>query len=378
MVVQANLIRGPVGGLTWSELQYVIGLRALGHDVYYLEEGDGYPSCYDPRSNEFGSDPTYGLEYAASVFDAVGLPDRWAYLDQERGWLGACRQRAVEILTSADVLISVGGLVAMMGEAFRRVPVRVYLDRDPVFTQIRHIADAELRERAESHTAFFTYGENLAHPGGLPDDGIRWQPTRQPVLLDSVPLTPGSEHGAFTTVMQWDSYPALEYGGERFGMKSESFGKILTLPNRVTTPLELAIGAPAQVRQELEASGWRIRDPRVPTRDPTTYLAYLRDSKAELSIAKHGYVVSKSGWFADRSVAYLACGRPVVLEDAGFTDWLPVGLGALAFRTADEAVSAIHDVEADYARHCAAARELAGEYFGAEKVLGALLEASVS
>src|SRR5262249_19266661 len=204
------------------------------------------------------------------------------------------------------------------------IPVRVLVDEDPAFTQIRHLTEDAARQRAFLHTVFFSFAENIGDPRcTVPDDGLPWQPTRQPLVLDTLAVTAPPPRGKFTTVMLWDSYPARTYRGERYGMKSDSFMPYLDLPSRVGHVFSLAVGSATAPRAQLRAHGWEVLDSRRPTRTIETYHRYLRASKAEWSVAKHGYVATRSGWFSERSVAYLACGRPVVVQDTGFSDRLP-------------------------------------------------------
>jgi hypothetical protein len=253
------------------------------------------------------------------------------------------------------------------------------VDTDPAFTQVRHLTSPADRERALLHTAFLSFGENIARGGGaVPDDGLPWRPTRQPVVLSAWPVTPGPAGGPFTTVMQWDSYPAREYGGQRYGMKAGSFGPYLELPSRAGPVFELALGSASAPRAELRSRGWALRDPLEVTRDPWTFQDYVRHSRAEFGVAKHGYVVSRCGWFSERSANYLASGRPVVVQDTGFVDWLPVGAGALAFRGPEEALAAVEEINANYDFHCREARAVAEAFFDSRKVLSELLGAALS
>jgi glycosyltransferase involved in cell wall biosynthesis len=178
--------------------------------------------------------------------------------------------------------------------------------------------------------------------------------------------------------MQWESYPAAELDGRRYGMKAASFEALEDLPSRTDERLELAVGAPADVRARIEAAGWATIDPRPVTRDPEAYGRYLRDSKGEIGIAKHGYVTTSSGWFSERSLAYMAHGRPVVLQDTGFSRWLPTGEGVLAFSTAEEAAAGLDAAASDYERHCGAARAVVAEHFDGRAVVEALLDRTVA
>lgn len=370
------MIRGPIGGMAWHHLQYVLGLSKLGYDVWFLEDSDDYESCYDPDTHQMGVDPSYGLRFVDRVFRMLGIGDRWAYHDAHTStWHGPAAPRALELCRSADLLLNLSA-VNPLRDWTREVPVRALIDTDPAFTQVKHLTDPGSREQASEHTAFFSFGENMGmRDCTLPDDGFPWRPTRQPIVLDAWTASSGRETGAFTTVMQWDSYAVREFAGQRFGMKSMSFDTILDIPKLVPhETFEIAVGSPSAPRDLLRDHGWLLRDPIETTRDPWTYQRYLAESKAEFTVAKHGYVISNSGWFSERSAAYLASGRPVITQETGFSAWLPTGRGVLSFRTEGDALAAIADVSARYQEHCNAARELAEEYFDSRKILSHLVQ----
>ena len=373
IVVLGYVVRGPLGGLVWHHLQYVLGLRRLGHDVVFVEHGGAQADGYDPDADAMTRDPAYGLAFAAGAFGRVGLGDRWAYHDAGAdAWHGRGDVRAWA--RDADVVLNLSGVHALPPYA-RGVPARAFVDTDPAFTQVRHLTEADARARADAHTAFFTFAERWGRPGcTVPDDGYAWQPTRQPVVLDAWPVTPVAPGGAFTTVMQWDSYAERSWNGRTFGMKSASFGPYLGLPERTGARFELAVGGPARVRERLAAAGWGVRDPRPPTRDAQAYQRFIQGSLAEFSIAKDGYVSTRSGWFSERTAAYLASGRPAVVQDTGFSAHLPTGDGLWAFSTPDQAAAAVEAVRADPARQARAARELAEAHFDAAGVLASLVE----
>jgi len=375
IILLGYLVRGPLGGLSWHHMQYALGLARLSHDVYFVEDSDDYPSCYHPATGHVDTDPTYGLRFAARVMDRAGLPDRWVYYDAHKGhWRGPCAERITRILRSADVVLNLSGVNPLRGE-LRDIPARALIDTDPAFTQIAHLTDARRRARALEHTAFFSLAENVGRPGcTVPDDGLPWQPTRQPVVLDAWPVTPGPVDGRFTTVMQWDSYPPREWNGVRYGMKSETFQAFLDLPTRAHASFELVLGSANAPRAVLRQRGWQLRNPHSATGDPCVYQRYLQRSKAEFSVAKQGYVASRSGWFSERTAGYLASGRPVAVQDTGFTEWLPSGWGVVPFRSAEEAIAGIESINADYPAHCRAARALAEEYCDAASVLTHLLD----
>lgn len=374
IVVLGYIVRGPLGGLAWHHLQYLLGLLDLGHDAYFFEDSDDYPSCYDPTRYVTDVDPSYGLDFAARSFNRLGIGQRWTYHDAHSSrWHGPSASRALEICSRADLLINVSG-VNPIRPWFEQIPVRALIDTDPVFTQVRNIKKSGAKGQTARHTAFFTFGENLVGP----DDGFSWRPTRQPIVLSAWKVTPAPRHGKLTTVMQWDSYVPEAYEDKTYGMKSASFADFLDLPTRVSDEFELALGSPQAPRDLLAKKGWNLTDPQAVTLDPWTYQRYLSDSKAEFSVAKQGYVESRSGWFSERSAAYLASGRPVVVQQTGFSEWLEAGDGVIPFSTLDEAVVGIEDLNSRFDVHCRAAREVVEEYFSADKVLTDLLERSTS
>lgn len=375
IIVLGYIVRGPIGGMAWSDLHYLMGLASLGHDVYFVEDSDDYPSCYDPERGIMDTDPTYGLQFATRIFKRVGLGDRWAYYDAHTScWHGPCANHILSICATADVVLNFSG-VNPLRPWLMSIPARVFIDKDPVFTQIRHLTDSCALNLAKQHTAFFTFGENISGDRStIPQDGLPWQATRHPIFLDAWFATPGLAQGKFTTVMLWDSYPAREYNGQHYGMKSDSFMPYIDLPEKVGHIFELAVGSPMVPHALLREKGWEVRDPREPTLDPWTYQRYIQQSKAEFSVAKHGYVVSRSGWFSERSAAYLATSRPVLVQETGFSDWLPTGAGVIPFNTPEEALAGINEVNSRYDFHALAARVVAQEYFDARKVLSQLLD----
>ena len=378
IIVLGLIVRYPLGGHTWQPLQYVMGLARLGHEVYFVEDSGDYPFCYNPLTYTTDADASYGLRFATRTFADVGLGERWAYYHAPTSrWIGPCAHRISHVCKSADLLLNLSG-VNTLRPWLMAIPARALVDTDPVFTQINHLTEADTRDGALQHTAFLSFGENIGSPRSTtPDDGLPWQPTRQPIVLDAWSTAPGPAQGRFTTVMQWNSYPARKYNGLRYGMKSDSFVPYTDLPERVGHILELAMpGVLEATPTMLQCKGWELRDPREPTREPRAYQRYIRNSKAEFSVAKHGYVISRSGWFSERSACYLASGRPVVTQETGFSDWLQSSGGVIPFQTPDEAVAAIGEINNRYEYHCRTARAVAEEYFDARRVLSDLLERS--
>jgi hypothetical protein len=380
IIVLGYIVRGPVGGLAWHHLQYVMGLAHCGHDVYFAEDSGDTPwSCYDPTRHTMDTDPTFGLQFASQTFESVGLADRWAYYDAHTSrWLGPYANRILKTCTTADILLNLSG-VNPLRPWLMDIPVKVFVDTDPAFTQIRHLTDATAQNLAIQHTAFFSFGENIGLSRcSIPDDRLPWQTTRQPIVLKRWPVKPGPAQGKFTTVMQWDSLAPRIYNGRRYGMKSDTFGPYIDLPQRVGPILELAVGNPTAPRDLLRANGWAVSNPLETALDPWTYQDYIQQSKAEFGVAKHGYVVTRSGWFSERSAAYLGSGRPVVIQETGFSDWLQTGAGVIPFSTPEDAIAGIEEVNRRYDFHCRTARAIAEEYFASDKVLSRLIDKAMN
>ncbi len=377
IVVLGYIIRAPFGGLAWHHLQYVLGLARLGHDVLFIEDSDDYPLCMHPDC-EANDDPTEGLAFAQNAFERLGIAGKFAYYDApRREWLGPAAHIAHNFCAGAQVILNVSGINPVR-PWWRDAPIRILVDTDPAFLQIRHLQSDAARELANAHNSFFTFGEKFGDSDcSIPDDGFAWRPTRQPVVLDAWPATRASLDHPFTTVMQWDSYGSVNHLGRRYGMKSASIRQFRDLPRRCHVPLLLGIGGNSHSPQkQLKAQGWIVRNTIEFTRDPWQYQHFIQQSAGEFGIAKHGYVASNSGWFSERSANYLASGRPVILQNTGFSDILPTGEGLLAFNTPDEAIESLEQVRHDLERHSRAARAIAAEYFDSNKILSDLLARS--
>ena len=377
IIVTGYVVRLPLAGNVWCYLQYVLGLARLGHDVYFVEEsGDSPYCCYDIDRNTSGTDPSSGVRFTQRAFERFGLGDRWAYRDEHAGeWLGPCAESIEKICRSADLLLRMPAMTDSLKPWLEEIPVRVLIDHDPVFTQVRNLTDPDAKRDSDQYTAYFSFGENITRgTARVPDDGYPWAATRPPVVLDAWPATPGRPGGNFSTILKWEAYSAVQFDGVSYGMKSASFEPFRELPQRVDVGLELAMGGGGAPIKDLLRLGWSIRDPMELSSSLPAYQAYLQQSMAEFSIAKHGYVVSRSGWLSERTGNYLACGRPVLVQDTGFTEWLDCREGMLAFVTPEDAAAGIEEITANYDRHCAAAREMAATVFDSAKVLTQLID----
>jgi hypothetical protein len=380
IVVLGILGRTPFAGVAWQGLHYLEGFRRLGHDVWYVEDTGDWP--YDADRGAVSDDPRYTLDYLSRVLAWAGFGERWAYRAASRdGELhGPAGPGLASVLARADALVNVTG-ATVLGEEHRRVPVRIYLETDPVLAQLEVArGDRFTIESLAAHTHHFTFGENLGTPEcWVPVEHFRYHPTRQPVVLDwwTSPPAPGASGPLlFTTVASWrQTAKDIEWQGRPLRWsKHAEFDKILDLPGRATHRFELALAsADPETIARVTRHGWRVLDAVTLTKDILPYRDYVLGSGAEFTVAKEQYVSARSGWFSDRSACYLAAGKPVITQDTGFGRVLPTGRGLLAFRTLDDAVRAVESVAADYAVHARGAREIAEQHFGAETVLAQLL-----
>jgi len=378
VVLAGYLVRNPIGGYAWQAAHYLLGLRALGHDVWFYEHTAHYAPAYNPTTGEFGEAYDYGLRSAGGFLTSLGLGDHWVFVDTVHGTEhGPGAGRAVALVREADLLVNLGGVNRIPLEERAGRPA-IYIDIDPAYTQIRAAeGDEVLRAVLDEHAHHFTFGENIGTARSpLPTGGYAWHPTRQPICLELWDAT-GMAGSAYTTVGTWDARGRdLSFRGEVFRWRKRTeWLRCLDLPARTGAAFEVAmdVGRVPGDPEVLHAHGWRIVDPLTVSTDPWRYRDYLRGSRGEFTVAKDVNIRLRSGWFSDRAACYLAAGRPAVEQDTGFGDVLPLGAGVHAFRTVEEAAGAIHVIEADYARASAHATEVAREYLAADRVVDALL-----
>jgi hypothetical protein len=377
IVVTGLLGQYAFGGVTWDYIQYLLGFRALGHDVWYLEDSGAWP--YDPVRQTYGEDSTYNTTYLQGIMTEFGFGDRWIYRNGADGkFHGAGESAARDLIKHADLLVNVSSAGWLKDYEFG-VKHQMFIDGDPMFCQVGLVdpKNADYAARVRAHDSQFTFGLNVGGPGCLaPETGIRWKKTVQPIALDQWPVQAETPLDRFTTVMNWSSYLPIEWQGKSYGQKDIEFEKFKLLPQRTPQHLEMAMGQGIGAKrptEELRALGWTILEAGEVLPDHRSYREFLRTSKAEWSVAKHGYVAGRTGWFSCRTACYLALGRPAVVQETGWSDYIPAGEGVLTFSTLEEAVEAIADINDHYAEHQAAARAIAEQYFEAKKVCADLL-----
>jgi hypothetical protein len=365
------------GGAVWAVLQYVLGLRNLGHDVYIVEPIA--PVSIRPAGRSLST--SINARYFQEVVTRFDLVDRAALLRQDtHETVGLRYENLVTATRNIDLLLNISGMLTDQ-RLFEAVPRRAYLDLDPAFNQLWHAVEG-IDVRFGGHTHFLTVGCAIGRPScAVPTCGLTWLPTLQPIVLSEWPVTAGDPTAPWTTIGNWRGYGSIQHAGVHYGQKAHSVRRLMDLPRLTRAHLRPALSIhPAEVNdlQALRNSGWDLVDPANVAATPDDYRTFIQHSKGELGIAKSGYVVSRCGWFSDRSVCYLASGRPVVAQDTGFSDYLPTGAGLFAFNTTQDVLDALEMVSVDYHTHCARARDIAEAYFSADLVLGALLDGVAS
>jgi hypothetical protein len=377
LVVLGIMGRGPYAGVAWQALHYLEGFRRLGYDVYYVEDTVKWPP--------YGLD--YTLDYIAKLMAWCGLSDRWAYRSGVTGeTYGLSASQVSHLFDGADALVNLTGATLLRDEHLR-VPVRIYLETDPVLPQIGVARGHRFTiDLLSAHTHHFTYGENFGAPDcKVPLGRFDYHTTRQPIVLDWWAPDELSSNGSrkladdsrFTTIATWQqSGKDIEWNGETYTWsKHLEFLKLIELPRRTEQQLELALACGDDEAIRLLAShGWWTVDALALSKDILPYRSYIRGSRGEFTVTKPQYFRPHSGWFSDRSACYLAAGRPVITQDTGFGNILPTGQGLFAFRTVEDILVAMDAIESGYEEHRRAARHVATEYFAAEKVLASMIE----
>ncbi len=367
--------RYPLGGMAWQVLHHVLGFQRLGCDTYYVEESGAPP--YSPRRMAGAETAAESIRFLEQSFKGFDLANRWAYYDCLSGsWFGMGRRRARELIEHADLVLNLCG--ASAPPDIRQRGCLAYVETDPVLDQVRlEAGDDYTCSFLAAHDLHFTYAWNLGSAEcPLPTGGLSWKKTHPPVLVDlweSV-QPPGS---SWRTIATFENEGKdVEFAGELLRWsKRPGFEQVMDLPSHTRERLEIALATPHQsVRRRFRERGWRLVDPRRISSSPSRYRRYAIGAKGEFSVEKEQNVRLRTGWFSDRSVCFLAAGRPCVVQDTGFGSRLPVEQGLLCWADLDEAAEALERVSRDYAVHARAARELARAFFDAPPLLAAMLE----
>lgn len=376
IIVAGTIGRSGLGGQAWATLQYLLGLRALGHEVVYLEDCGRSSWVYVWEKEDWTHELEYPAAYVHECLEPFGLGGLWIYRDNYRS-LGMPLAQFLEVCSRADLLLMRAVPFWNWRTEYGLPRRRAFIDVDPGFTQIAIAnGDAGLAEGIARAERRFTYAQRFgAADCSIPAHGGPWLRTRPPVYLPEWPVS-DSPTVHFTSVMRWQGFKNVEYQGVNYGQRDKEFPRYFDLPRQ--TSQKFLIAQMGIKPEELTRHGWDVAPGEVVSRTPQSYREFIRKSRAEFSVPKNGYVAMRGGWFSDRSVCYLASGRPVLIEDTGLADWLPIGSGLLTFNDPGSALRGIEQVNAEYARHRQAARRVAEEHFATDKVLPALLEAAMN
>jgi hypothetical protein len=361
-------------GNTWAFMQYVLGFRNLGFEVYYVEQLN-QENCVNDEQKPTDFSSSANARYFRSLIGRFDLTGRAALLESEGpGFVGFSHSELAKIARDVDLLINLSGHLhfVFVLSAVRR---RMYIDIDPGYTQIwqeQYGVDMNLR----GHDIYVTVGLNLGHPDcPLPTCRIHWEKTLPPVVLQEWSTTRAAGK-AYSTVADWRGVTPVEWDGLWYNQKADEFKRIIDLPHRVSVPLEICLSIHPDETDlvELKRHGWGIACPTDHAVTPDKYRDYIFASRGEFTAVKSGYVAGRSGWFSDRSACYLAAGRPVIVQDTGIGGYVPTGAGFWTFTDIEGAAEAINRVESDYPRQAAAAVAFAEEFLDSDLVLSRLLQ----
>jgi hypothetical protein len=359
-------------GNTWAFLQWVLGFRAAGWDAWIVEN---VPSakCIDHNGQKCAPAGSANLSHWNAIAKEFGLRDRATLLfDDQSPQL----PELIRFARDAELFFNISGHFRQP-EVMGAVQERIYVDLDPVFTQIwAEVYKSDMN--LDGHDKFLTIGRHLGKRDcRAPLAGRNWLPIGVPVMLDHF-NNPNLERpgNAWTTFTHWYGYPQVEYEGEWYGNKSEEFAKLVELPRKTTEKLEIATDLHPEDKtiDQFTQNGWSLIEAKPLNTPWQRYRDYLAQSRGEFCVAKNGYVRSRCGWFSDRSVVYLALGRPVILQETGWTDFYPHGEGLLPFHDEESARAALEIVAKNPVRHARAAREIAKKYCSAPVVVNQFLE----
>jgi hypothetical protein len=353
-------------------LQWVLGFRAAGWDVWIVENL-ARAKCIDREKKSCTPEVSANLVHWNTVIKEFGLADQATlFLDGHSPEL----EKLLRFARDAEFLFNISGHFRQ-SDVMAAVAERIYVDYDPAFTQIwAEVYHSDMH--LDLHTTFVSIGRHLGEKNcRAPLAGRNWLPVGVPVMLDCFTNADLERPGeVWTTFTHWYGYPQVEYDGQWYGNKSEEFDRLAGLPKKTGEKLEIATNLHPDdpVRHRFLANGWSLIDAS-PLNEPwQRYRDYAAQSRGEFCVAKNGYVRSRCGWFSERSVMYLALGRPVILQNTGWTDFYPHGEGLLAFDDEAGAVAALEAVGRDPQRHALAARAIAEKYCSAPLVVNQFLE----
>jgi len=381
IVVMGFMGSMPIAGVIWQHIHYLVGLQRLGHDVYYIEDSARLP--YNPETFEINNEFDYTARVLNRSSQEFGFKGHWGFCARYlpgNPTAGLSLKKIRQLYRDADAILNICGAQEFNDDLLVSDSI-LYIESDPGVEQIK--IDKGVKSTIEylrRHHALFTFGENVGTKSfPVPTDRFKWLPTRQPVVTDLWKTNRSPSRAAvFTSVANWSTsgLKDITWRGEKYlWSKSREFLRFISAPKESGETFELATNInDAKTRANFERRGWRLSSPLQMSVDYWLYRDYIQRSKGEFTVAKDQYVRLNTGWFSDRSVCYLAAGRPVIIQETGFTKIYGGKAVLLSFRSLGEIVDAVKMINADYAKHSRAARALAREFFEAKKVLKSILD----
>jgi hypothetical protein len=374
IVLNTWMVQYPLGGMLSYFMQWIAGFRQLGHDLYVVEKATDGCGLFNPWEGIWSNDHAYGLATVHWLLRRFGLQDHYCFVDRAGIYHGMERSEIERIFATADLFFDMKGPGNDWRNEASSASTTAVLDGEPGATQIWLASMRAYGAEIPTYDHYFTIGLNIGKTSTAPTAGIDWQHTLFPLVPELFPVAPPPERTApFTTVMNWKSAPELTFEGKVYGHKDVEFESFIGLPNmRSSSRMEVSVSGPNVPFERLRQNGWQVRD-ALWNVAIESYIQYMLASKGEFSVARNVYTATNCGWFSDRTAAYMACGRPAVVQDTGFSEHLPCGEGLFAVRTAEQAADAIEAIDRDYERHAKAACHLARELFAPERVLARLV-----
>lgn len=376
ILVSAKIANTTVGHIDHA-LAYAVGLQTMGHEVYLVDYA-GRGRCVDTAGRSVDFAQWSGRAHFESVAREYGLWPRASLVGWTRETCGLPFDWLAAIAAEADLLITRSGKIHKLPEIFEAPARRAFFDGNPGSTQTLFAQNDVEAEPVDRYEYRFTLGFNIGTAASsIPCSDLDWHALPRPIVLSMYPPRIRDDDAAMTTISTWRGRGIFRLDGAHSGQKSDNWLDYLEVPRRSGQSLAIALrlhgeGAD-QDRRRFSDAGWQLSDP-ARLRRFEDYRRFLARSRAEFSVAHNRYVAFNTGWFSDRSAAYLACGKPVVVQSTGIEGHLPTERGILTFTTPDEAVERIAALNADYLMHARAAREIAEEHFAAERVLGRMIE----
>jgi hypothetical protein len=378
VIVSGALANKPFnGGNAWSRLSWVLGFKKLGFDVFFVEQ-ISHDACLDSNGQICPFEQSINLDFFEKTMAQFGLSDACSLIYRDGQHVhGAPVERLAAMADKGSLLFNMSGHLTIP-EIRKKATCKVYYDDDPGFTQFWQV-DHNPGTRLWDHDFYFTIGENIGNADcPIPTGDLRWHHTRVPVVLEDWPVVRQEAFDRFTTVASWRGpYGPVHHQGKTYGLKVHEFRKFIDLPQRSGRQFEIALQIHPADHKDLKsllAYGWSIRDPVRAAGSPNAFQDYVQTSGAEFSVAQGIYVETNSGWFSDRTVRYLASGKPALVQDTGFSRRYPVGQGLVSFRDIDQAIEGANRIARDYQQHCKAARQIAEEFFNSKKVIQAMTD----